>query len=350
MKFPKALARWAFAGILAGVLFERYKDKVNFEFDAQERGRYAETPVEMTALGWRDIFARTLAETFADRLFSVAASVAFFALMSLAPALSVLVSVFGLVADPHNLAARLDGLLELLPQAARELVVEQAVRLTAQPSGVISVKLLVSLALAIWSANAAIKALFDALNVIYDETEKRSFLRLNFISLFVTFSAAIFMAFAISAITLAPIALNFLPFASKLTFAIQYLRWPAFYTIAVVAIAILYWIGPSRARPRFVWVLPGAALAAAFWALVSWAFSFYVANFANYQATYGSLAAVIIFMTWLWASSIVILLGAELNSELERQTARDTTRGPKKPRGARGATVADQIGRAVAQK
>jgi len=343
------LAGTGLVSLITAYVVGRVGRRLPLEPDAEARGRYASTPGEMTRLGWKDILTRTVKEALDDRLLSEAAGVAFFALMALVPALSVLVSVFGLVANPADITTRIGPFLDMLPNGARELVVEQAVRLAAQSSSTLSIKLLASLAIAIWSANAAIKAIFDALNIIYEEEEKRSFLKLNAISLFVTFSAAVVMVVILFLIAVAPALIALMPFSAALDATLHALRWPAFLLIAILAIAVLYWIGPSRHPARFVWVLPGALLAALLWAGVSAGFSWYVARFGTYEATYGSLSAVIIFMTWLWTSASVILLGAEFNSELEHQTARDTTLGQPKPIGLRGAAMADRIGEAVAR-
>ena len=338
------LLRLGVVGLVAGYLYERAGRTLPLEKDARERGRFAARPQDMTWLGWKDIAARTWRETMDDRLVSVGAGVAFYSLVALAPAVSVLVSLFGLIADPRDVVARLAPFLTALPDAARSIVVEQAARLSSQSNASLSIKLVAGLAIAAWSANAAIKSMFDALNVIYEEDEKRSFLKLNAVSLLTTVSAIALVTFAMFVIAVAPALIERAPFGAALETLVKLLRWPVFYLVAVGAVATLYWIGPSRRPARFVWVLPGALLAALLWALASAGFSFYVARFGSYEATYGSLAAVVVFMTWLWASACVILVGAELNSELEHQTARATTVGMPKPIGLRGAQMADRIG------
>lgn len=318
--------------------------------DAHRRGRFARAPHKMTWLGWKDVLYRTWSEAWDDRLLSVAAGVAFFAILALAPGLSVLISLYGLFSAPSQIEGQLAPLFTLLPATAVELIMEQARRIASTPNDHLSVGLLTGLAIALWSANAGMKALFEALNVIYEEEEKRSFFKLNAVSLFVTFSAVVFLILTMALIAVVPIVIKYSPFSQATDQLIAWLRWPVFFVVATLAIAALYWIGPSRRRARFLWVMPGAALAALLWAAVSGGFSYYVSTLGNYQATYGSLSAVIVFLTWLWLSATVILLGAELNSELEHQTARDTTRGAPKPLGARGATLADRIGPAVAEE
>ncbi|HRK25307.1 MAG TPA: YihY/virulence factor BrkB family protein, partial [Beijerinckiaceae bacterium] len=315
------------------------------QIDAHRRGRFARTPFAMPWLGWKDIVARTWEQIFNDRLLSVAAGVAFFALLALVPSLSVMLTVFALVADPAQIEVQLAPLVGLMPDTAATLVMDQAHRLAQQAaSQPMSLTLIVSLAIALWSANAGIQALFDALNVIYDEDEKRSFLALNALSLAITLGAAVVLIVVVGLVTVLPVVVAKLPFAAAFEGSVALLRWPTFLVLVTAALAVLFWIGPSRRRARFVWVLPGAALAALLWALVSALFNLYVSRLGSYDVAYGSLSAVIVLMTWLWLSATAILIGAELNAELEHQTMRDTTEGPPKPIGARGARRADAIG------
>jgi membrane protein len=317
--------------------------------EARRRGRNALSPMEMPWLGWRDALLRTWSEAQEDRLLSVSASVAFFALLSVVPGLSVLISVYGLITEPRQIATQLMPLLDVLPAAGRGLIEEQATRIASEPRRALSLNLFVSLGIALWSANAGIKAMFDGLNVIYDEREKRSFLRFNLTALGITVSAVLMLSALLFIVAVTPLLIRDLPFAPQIEFLLKLMRWPAFFLIAVVAIAILYWVGPSRRPARFVWVLPGAVVAAVLWAAASSLFAWYASTLGDYAATYGSLAAVVVFMTWLWLSATIVLLGAELNSELEHQTARDTTRGPEKPMGVRGARMADSVGPPVAR-
>ncbi len=346
----RVIAMLASISVAAGYGLERFRRSATTTFDASLRGRHASTPVEMTWLGMKDVLLRTYAEANDDRLLAVAASVAFYALLALVPALSVLISIYGLFTDANSVSMQMAPLTGILPGAAAELIEEQAKRLAAQSTGKLSLNLIFGLAVAGWSANAAIKAMFDGLNVIYGETEKRSLIYFNFVSLMTTFGAVVLLIAALFLIAILPAILEAAPFGRALEATLATLRWPLFYAVAVMGIAVLYWIGPSRRAARFEWVLPGALIAALLWAAVSGLFSWYVSTLGDYTATYGSLATVIVFMTWLWLSASVILLGAEFNAELEHQTAHDTTQGPEKPMGMRGAVVADAIGPAVAER
>jgi len=343
--------RWLFflsATFASGVAAEVAQRRTRRLVERSARGRHASRPWQMTWLGWKDVLLRTYAEVFDDRLFSVSAGVAFFALLALVPGISVLVSLYGLVSDPHNMSRQLEPLLRVLPEAGSMIVSEQVARLAAKSTNALSLYLLISLCVAGWSANAAIKAMFDALNVIYDEKEKRSFLRFNALSLVATASAIALLLVILFTVAILPAILSSMPYQTALEQIVWLVRWPLFLVIAIGAIAMLYWIGPSRRAARFIWVLPGAAVAAVAWVGASYLFGWYVSTLSDYTATYGSLAAVVVFMTWLWLSVTIILIGAELNAELEHQTARDTTRGPPKPLGLRGAVVADNVGPPVA--
>jgi membrane protein len=344
MRAVRRLAMLISAGLALGFGLQRGQRALLVTQDAHRRGRFAETPLDMTWLGWKDVLARTWNEANEDRLTSVAGSVAFFTLLALVPGLSVLVSIYGLFTEPLQIYGQIGRIAAFLPEAAQQIIVEQARRLTSQPPAALSLNLVISLLIAGWSANAAIKGLFDGLNVIYGEAEKRSFIRFNVISLLTTLGAIALLIAALFVITITPILLAYSPYAANIEWTLGALRWPAFFVIAASAISVLYWIGPSRRPARWPWVVPGALLAALAWAAVSGAFSWYVSTLSDYTATYGSLSAVIVFMTWLWLSAIVILLGAELNAELEHQTVRDSTRGKPKPLGRRGAVVADNIG------
>ena len=203
------------------------------------------------------------------------------------------------------------------------------------------------LAISLWSANAGIKALIDALNVVYGEKEKRGFFKLNALSLTFTVGIIAFMLLAMGAMVALPIALDQVGLGRLTEVLIKLARWPVMFLAAALVIALLYRYGPSRDTAKWRWVSWGSALAAIVWIVASILFSWYAANFGSYNKTYGSLGAAIGFMTWIWISTIVILVGAELDAEMEHQTARDTTEGKPRPMGARGARMADTVGEAA---
>jgi membrane protein len=234
----------------------------------------------------------------------------------------------------------------VLPTGAVELIGDQVKRIAAKGSGSLSVTFFSSLLLSLWSANAAMKAMFDALNVVYEEEEKRNFFWLNIRSLSFTVGALVFIIIALNAIVVVPVVLNFLGLGST-AWLLAALRWPAILVVLLGGLSVLYRFGPSREHARWRWVGVGSVVAGLIWLITSLLFSWYVANFGTYNETYGSLGAVIGFMTWIWISSTIVLLGGEINAELEHQTGRDTTTGPPLPMGRRKARMADTVGAAA---
>lgn len=310
------------------------------------RGRTATAPGEIPARGWKDVAWRVYEEINNDRVLAVAAGVTFYLLLAIFPFITAFVSLYGLVADPTTVQGHLEAMAGILPQSALAVVGDQLNRLTEKPAGSLSLGFFISLAIALWSANAGMKAIFDALNVAYDEDEKRSFLGLNAVTLLFTLGSIVFLVLAAATIVVLPIVLKFVLLGQGTELIVSLARWPILLVLVALGIAVLYRYGPSRDRPKWRWVSWGSALASVLFVVVSVLFSWYAANFGNYDQTYGSLGAAVAFMTWIWISSTVILVGAELNSELEHQTAQDSTVGPDRPLGQRGAAMADSVGEA----
>ncbi|TNC11677.1 YihY/virulence factor BrkB family protein [Methylobacterium terricola] len=307
-----------------------------------ERGRKADTPSEIPAKGWKDIALRLYQEFSNDRILLVAAGVTFYAILALFPAIAALVSIYGAVADPSTINHHLNDLRGILPDGAIDIVGGQVKRLVDKGDKALGLTAIVSILISLWSANGGMKAVFDALNIAYEEEEKRSFVMLNLQSLAFTAGALLFVVLALTGIVVVPAALQVLGLDQKAWY-IALLRFPALLVLVVASLAVLYRFGPSRRKPRWRWVTWGSAVAGTLWLVASGLFSWYVANFGSYNETYGSLGAAIGFMTWIWLSTTVVLLGAELNAEMEHQTARDTTVGGDKPLGARQARMADTV-------
>lgn len=306
------------------------------------RGRHASTPSEIPARGWKDILFRIYGNIGEDRVMLVAAGVAFYALLALFPAIAALVALYGLFADPSDIANQVNSLSGVLPSGALDVLHDQLNRVASQGSSKLGTAFLVGLVVSLWSANAGMKSIFDALNLVYDEEEERGFIKLNLISLGFTVAAIVFVLLAIGAIVALPAVLS-----SGATALIgKIARWPILLIIIAVALAFVYRYGPSRSTPQWRWITWGSAFAAIGWVVVSILFSLYTANFADYNKTYGSLGAIIGFMVWIWLSTTVMLMGAEIDAEMEHQTVRDTTIGRPKPLGQRGATMADTVGAA----
>jgi membrane protein len=310
------------------------------------RGRNAVAPWQIPWLGWKDVLWRTYQQIDEDRVLAVAAGVVFFALLAFFPAVTAFVSLYGLFADPSTVNQHLSMAASVMPAAAFDILREQIDRIVAKGNATLSLAFIFSFGFALWSANAGMKAVIDALNIAYEETEKRGFFHLNLISLCLTVGAITALLLAVGAVVVFPLVLSQFGLAAHVETIIEYARWPALFAVLMAGMATLYRYGPSRNDARWEWVSLGSVVATIAWLAGSMILSWYLKEFADYNATYGSLGAGIGFMTWLWLSSCVIILGAELNSEIEHQTARDSTVGPEKPLGARGATMADTVGEA----
>lgn len=311
-----------------------------------DRGRGAESPSEIPARGWKDILFRVYREIGDDRVVSIAAGVTYYAILAIFPGIAALVAIYGLFADSSGISRQLDSLALIFPDGALKVIEEQLNRLIAQDQKTLGLTFVGSLAVSVWSANAGMKALFDALNIVYDETEKRGFFRLNAASLLYTLGAVLFIVAALLAVVALPVILRFIGLESATEFLLSVLRWPVFFVAIVFAITLLYRHGPSRSKAQWRWLTWGSVVAAILWIGVSMLFSWYAANLGSYEKTYGSLGAVIGFMVWIWLSTIVMLVGAEIDAEMEHQTVKDTTTGKPKPLGGRGATMADTVGAA----
>lgn len=299
----------------------------------------------MPAPGWKDTVWRVWQSLGEDHISLVSAGTAFFLLLAIFPALTAFVSTYGLVADPATIQGHVEMLRGVTPEAAIEIIETQLTRLVEQGDTTHGVTFLIGLAAALWSANAGMKSLFEAMNVAYGEAEERSFIWLNIISLTVTIGAMVLLVLFLVAIGVVPAVIAFMGLDGALGWVVSLLRWPVILVLGGLALAVLYRVGPSREPARWRWITPGSVFASAGLLVASMLFSFYLSNFADYNETYGSLGAVIALMMWLWISAMVILIGAELNAELEHQTAEDTTTGSERPIDRRGATMADSVGR-----
>ena len=310
-------------------------------------GRRSKSPFAIPWAGWKDIFWRTYQRIGDDRLLATAGGVVFFGLLAIFPAVTALVSSYGLFANPATITDNLQKLAMMLPEGTFQIVQEQVGRVVSKGNTALGATFLFGLALAIWSANAGVKAIFDALNVAYEEREKRGFIKLNLITLCFTVGGIVALLLMVAAVVAFPLALDHLGLAPESKLIVALARWPLLLVILLVALAILYRFAPSRDQPRWQWLSVGAVTAALLWIAGSALLSWYLSAFANYSATYGSLGAAIGLMTWMWMSAIVIMFGAELNSEIERQTLRDTTTGRPRPLGSREAVSADTVGAAA---
>ena len=310
------------------------------------RGREANTPEQIPPRGWRDVLLRVFWSISEDRILSTSGSVAFFALLAVFPGIAAIVSLYGLFADASTIGNHLSLLSGFLPGGVLQLIAEQITLISRHGNETLGTAFVVGLLIALASANSGMAALFDALNVVYDEREKRSLVRFYATTFLFTLAGIVFVIIAITGVVVLPLMLKFVGLATTTEWLLAILRWPILFVTLVVSLACIYRYGPSRRDARWRWVTWGSILGALLWIAASLLFSWYVATFDSYNATYGSLGAGVGFMVWLWLSAVIVLLGGELNAETEHQTARDTTEGGSKPLGSRGAMMADHVGEA----
>ena len=309
------------------------------------RGRDAKTPEQIPPRGWVDILWRVFWSISENRILSTSGGVAFFALLAIFPAIGAMVSLYGIFADASTIAEHMALLGGILPFGVLEIVAEQIKLVAKQQNDTLGAAFVIGLLIAVVSANSGMAALFDALNVVYDEREKRSILQLYTTTFLFTLAGIVFVILAIIGMIIIPLVLEFIGLTTAAETLISVLRWPVLLVTVGVSLAFLYRYGPSRRDAQWRWVSWGSIVAAILWIAASMLFSWYVATFDSYNRVYGSLGAGIGFMVWLWMSAVIVLLGGEVNAEMEHQTARDTTEGKPKPLGSRGAKMADHVGK-----
>lgn len=308
------------------------------------RGRRSNTPLELPWRGWQDVLWRLATQVTDDHLTLVASSVAFYGLLALFPALISVVTLYGLWANPADVVPLIETYARALPWTARSLIIEELSSIARTSGASLTAGFVASLAISLFSASTGIASLMLGLNIAYDETETRGWIRRRILALGFTLGISLFVVVTVGVITVLPSVLDRLGLAGGTQALIRLVRWPLMGAGVLVGLALLYRYGPNRTPPRWAWVFAGAVLATVVWTLASLLFSLYVENLGRFNKTYGTLGSVIVLVLWLFISAFAILLGAELNAELERQTAQDTTIGPARPMGERHAHVADTLG------
>ena len=309
-----------------------------------DRGRSADRPNAIPAAGWRDILWRVWAQTRENNLSIVAAGVAFYVMLAAFPAITAFVSLFGLFTDAAPMQEEFADFKRVIPDDAWSLLNDQLTAVvTAEPQR-LGLSVVAGLVIALWSAGAGVRAMMTALNIAYEEEEKRGFLRFYGTAFLFTIGIGVLGILSLGVIVAVPVLLSFIELGVISQVLVKLVPWLVLAGVVTVALGALYRYGPSRREPKTRWVSWGAAVAALLWIGASILFSIYVANFGSYNETYGALGAVVILLMWLWISAFIVLLGAELNAEMEHQTERDTTVGREKPLGERGAYVADHVG------
>jgi membrane protein len=311
------------------------------EVEDDDAGRRAGAPQQIPPKGWKDIAKRTAKEVKQDQVPLLGAGVAFYILLSLFPAIIAGVSLYGLVADPQTVRDQIDRLAQRLSPETAKLVGDQIEQITSGAGGALGVATVIGILTALWSASSGMKALITGVNLAYDESESRKFVKLRGRAIVMTLGAMGLLAVAGATIVGFPPIANDLPVVVQ--WVVSILRFLLLAALLIVGLAALYRFAPDRDEPRWTWVTWGSGVATVLWIVASIGFSIYANSFGNYNKTYGALAGVIILMFWLYLTAVIVLVGAELNTEMELQTARDTTKGPEQPMGERGGHAADHV-------
>ncbi len=306
-------------------------------------GRGADDPRQIPAAGWKMVLTRAWAEQKTDDVGMLAAAVTYYAFLAIFPALIAAVTLYGLVADPAQVTEQVDNLSDTLPAEAATLLQDQLTNITSTSGGALGIGLAVSVVGALFSASGGVGNIIKAVNIAYDEEETRGAVRLRLLALALTLGAVVFVLVAIGLIAVLPVVLDAIGLGTFGTAVAFVLRWVGLVAFMVLGLAVLYRYAPDRDSPKFRWVGLGSLLATVLWIVASAALSIYVSNFGSYGKTYGALAGVVVLLLWLYITSFIVLLGAEVNAESEKQTAADTTKGPSQPMGERDAEAADTV-------
>lgn len=309
-----------------------------------DRGREAPHPFAVPPAGWKEVLIRTWRESGDDNVSLLSSGVAFYGFLAMVPLLGAIVLSYGLVAEPATVVANVQSLTSVMPAEAAKLIGEQLLNVVTASGGKKGLGLLLALGLALYGAMKGAGAVIVALNIAYEEKETRSFLRLNLVTLAITVGAVLIAIIAMIAVAALGHLDTLMPGAPGIVLAIgKFASYALLAAAGAAAAATLYRYAPDRDAAQWVWLTPGSVAVTVLWLALTLGFGAYVANFGNYDATYGSLGAVVVLLTWLYLSAYILLMGAELNAELEHQTAVDTTAGPPKPMGTRGAEAADTV-------
>lgn len=319
----------------------------NTRKDEHEHGRYAKSPHEITRRGWWDILMRIKNQMAEDNLNIVAAGIAFYAFLAIFPALAAIISIYGLVVNPQIVHNQLSQMSGFLPQETHKLIGEILTQIASHSSKALGWGVVISILLGLWSANRGTQALFSGLNIAYDQKENRNFFMLLGRTLLFTLGGVILVIVSMVLVIGLPAIINTFPFPVMMKTLLIWMRWPVLALMILGSLAITYRYAPNRTKAKWRWVTWGSTFATVLWLAGSLAFSIYISHFGNYDTTYGSVAAVVILLFWLYLTSYFILLGAEINAEMEHQTLKDSTIGAEKPMGKRGAFPADDLGKAA---
>ncbi len=308
------------------------------------RGREAKSPTEIPAAGWKDTLVRVKKDLKADHISMLSGAMAYYCLFAFVPAISAIVLMYAWFSDPAEISHHIAKASQFIPAELQEILKTQLGALASQAETKLGFGAITALLLALWGASKASKAVMEAMNIIYEEEDNRGFFRKNFLALGMTLLAIVMGILAMGVIVLIPAITNMFNFGPAIEIGATAASWLILLALFSVFLSFAYRYGPDRQKAKWKWVSTGAVIAAVLWAIVSALFSWYAKEFGNFNKTYGSLGAMIVLMTWFYLSSFVVLLGGEINAELEHQTKRDSTTGSEKPMGARGAEMADTVG------
>lgn len=300
----------------------------------------------MPWVGWKDVLWRVYQEVEGGNILDVAATVAFFGLLALFPALIATVSMYGILADPGDVVRQVGALSVAVPPAARTLIMDQLTEIATGSSVGLRLGVVVSLGVALFSASGGVASLMRGINAAYNEVETRGWLRFRLLALAFTCGLALFVIVSVALITLLPTVLKYVGLGSATQDVFNFLRWPALALATMLGLGVLYRYAPNRTPAKWPWLTAGSLLATLIWVPASLGFSVYAENFGSYNKTYGTLGGAVVLGLWMYISALAILLGAELNAELEHQTREDSTIGPPRPMGQRAAQMADDLGKA----
>jgi membrane protein len=309
-----------------------------------DRGREADHPGEIPAKGWMDVLWRAWGEVSDQNLFLIAGGVTYALLLALFPALAALVSLYGLAFDASQIEQQVGALSGVLPAQTQELLTLQLHQLVAASGGALGIGAVFGLVLALWSASRGMSGIITAVNIAYEEKERRGFFKLNMIALGFTLGAMAGGGVVIALVAVLPVALQVLPLGPATKWVLFLVEWPVLIVLMMLGLAVLYRYAPDRDKPQWRWVSPGAVAAAILWVVASIGFTVYVANFSSYDKTYGSLGGVVVLLTWLYLSALVVLFGAVINAQSEKQVRKDSTEGSPRAMGQRDARAADTLG------
>ncbi len=308
------------------------------------RGRDADAPRHIPRRGWLDVAWRVKGEITRDNASLIAAGIALYGLLAAFPALTAAMSIYGMFVPPEQAASQVQSIAGALPGQAANIIRTQVHNMTAQQSGALGFGAIIGLVIALWSARKGMTALMAATNVAYDEEEERGFLKLVLVSLAFTLASVVGFVLVLVVAVAVPVAVQSLGLPGVLQVLVNVVRWVLLWLCVAVGLSVIYRYAPDRQKPAWRWVSWGSGIAATLWIVGSVLFAQYVRNFGSYGETYGTLGGVVILLLWFYLSGFVIVLGAEINSELERQTERDTTAGASQPMGQRDAYAADTVG------